>query len=265
VKTSDRAILIGLLVAGAFAAFWFLALAPKRDEVSKLDEQVTQLEGDLAAQQQRVADSREAQDGYQENFSSLVVLGKAAPPDGDMPSLMRQLIDISEEAKVDFGRVQLGTAAEEPTPATAESTTDQAGEGEAPEGASTATPAASTTPAPATEASAAALPLGASVGSAGLGRLVYDLYFEGDFFQIADLFEGIDQMIDSKNATVDVSGRLVTVNGFEMTKSAEGPLTVELSISAYSLPESQGLTAGATSTMPPANVPAATAVSESTP
>jgi hypothetical protein len=95
------------------------------------------------------------------------------------------------------------------------------------------------------------------VGSAGLSVLPYDLEFSGDFFQIADLFEGIDGLISSQNAKVDVGGRLVTVNSFKMTKEdAVSPLRVEMSLSTYVLPESQGLTAGATSTMPPASVPA---------
>ncbi len=65
--------------------------------------------------------------------------------------------------------------------------------------------------------------------------------FTGDFFQIADLFKGIDQLIGSKDADVDVSGRLITVNGFKMTKEdAASPLLVELSISSYVLPRFSG-------------------------
>ena len=65
---------------------------------------------------------------------------------------------------------------------------------------------------------------------------------------------------------MDVGGRLITINGFKMTKEeADGPLKVELSISSYVLPASQGLTAGGTSTMPPASVPAAAPVAEPTP
>ena len=90
--------------------------------------------------------------------------------------------------------------------------------------------------------------------------------FQGDFFQVADLFRGIDDLVESKNATVDVGGRLITINSFKMTKEeVDAPLAVELSISSYVLPSSQGLTAGATSTMPPSSVPAAIPVSESTP
>jgi hypothetical protein len=90
--------------------------------------------------------------------------------------------------------------------------------------------------------------------------------FRGNFFEIANLFAGIDKMVGSKDVDVSVGGRLVTVNGFKMTKEdPASPLLVELSISSYVLPESQGLTAGGTSTMPPESVPAATPVAETTP
>ncbi|MDX6588142.1 MAG: hypothetical protein QOI31_2615 [Solirubrobacterales bacterium] len=265
-KSSDRAILIGLIVVGLFGAFWFLALSPKKDEASELGDQIAQLQSDVSAQEQIVASGHEAQAGYEKNFSSLVVLGKAAPAGGDTPSLITQLVDISDEANASFGLLQLGTAPAEPEPVAAETTTGQTeAEGEAPptEEESTAVVAA---PAPATEASASSLPIGAAVGSAGLGRLVYDMSFQGDFFQIADLFRGIDSLVTSKAASVDVTGRLITINGFTMTKEmTEGPLKVELSMSSYVLPSSQGLTAGGTSTMPPSSVPAATTAPEPAP
>lgn len=262
-KASDRGILVGLLVVGAFAAFWFLMLSPKRQEATELDNQIAQLESDVAAQEQIVAAGRQAQADYRRNFSSLVTLGKAAPADGDTPSMLEQLVSISDRSDTSFGLLKLGTAPEEPETAAAQTTVDGAEEPAEPvETAPTeTTPAA--TPVPPTEASASSLPIGATIGSAGLGRLAYDLSFQGDFFAIADLFDGIDDMVGSKATRVDVGGRLITINRFEMTKEDAGkPLKVELSISSYVLPESQGLTAGGTATVPPAAVPAATAVAE---
>ena len=109
-KASDRTILIGLIVVGLFAAFWFLALAPKREEASELGDKITQLESDVSAQEQAAEAARQAQDDYESNFSSLVVLGKAAPADGDTPSLLRQLVDVSEKSKTTFGSLALGAA-----------------------------------------------------------------------------------------------------------------------------------------------------------
>ena len=266
-KSSDRTILVSLVLVGALAAFWFLALSPKREEAAKLEDKIAQLEADVSAQEQLAAQGRQAQSAYKRNFSSLVALGRAAPTDGDTPGLLSQLVSISDSAKTRFELLELGTApAVEPATAAAETTTDQAAEAPPAEGEATAAPTATATAVPATEASAATIPIGAAVGSAGLGVLPYDMKFTGDFFEVANLFKGIDEMIGSKNAGVEVGGRLITVNGFKMTKpDTTSPLEVELSISSYVLPESQGLTAGGTATTPPPSVPEPTPVAETTP
>lgn len=273
-KATDRTVLVIIGVLGLLAALWFLIIAPKRKEVSELGSKIAQLESDVSAQEALVSEGQAAQADYERNFSSLVLLGKAAPADGDMPGLLEQLVSVSNKADTGFELLQQGEATEAPMPAAAETTADESAEtpsGEEPQPAETAPETATVTAVPATEASAANLPIGATVGSAGLGVLPYDVKFTGDFFEVADLFEGIDQMIKSEAANVDVGGRLVTVNGFKMTKpegtdiDPSSPLVVELSISTYVLPESQGLTAGGTSTAPPATVPEATPVAETTP
>jgi Tfp pilus assembly protein PilO len=268
-KASDRTVLMALVLVGLLAATWFLLIAPKRQEASKLGDEIAQLEGDLSGQEALVAEGRAAQTEYQRNFSSLVVLGKAAPADGDTPAMLEQLVAISERANADFELLQQGSPPEVQQPVAAETTTDANAETPPAEGETPPAEGETTTPVstvPATEASAATMPLGATVGSAGLSVLPYDVRFTGDFFEIADLFKGVDQMVDSEAAKVDVSGRLVTVNGFTMTKEdTTSPLEVQLSISTYVLPESQGLTAGGTSAAPPTTVPAATPVTETTP
>jgi len=272
-KISDRSVLIVLVLVGALAAVWFLMLAPKRQDASKLDDEIAELESDVSAQEALVEEGRAAQADYERNFSALVVLGKAAPADGDTPAMLEQLVAISENANTDFQLLQQGQPAEVQQPAAAETTTDAnaetpPSEGETPPAEGT-TATEATTPVsavPATEGSVATVPIGATVGSAGLNVLPYDVKFTGDFFEIADLFKGIDGMVGSEAANVDVSGRLVTVNGFAMTKPEDGSfLEVELSITTYVLPESQGLTAGGTSTAPPASVPASTPVAGTTP
>ena len=41
-KAADRGILLGLLILGALAAFWFLLLSPKRAEASKLEAEIAE-------------------------------------------------------------------------------------------------------------------------------------------------------------------------------------------------------------------------------
>lgn len=271
-KSSDRSILIGILVVGAFATFWFLALSPKREEATKLDATITGLESEIAVQEELVAAGRKAQGDYQRNFSSLIVLGKAAPGDGDTPALLTQLVEISNKAKTTLDLIELGGEVEAPQAPAALTTADgaegEAGEAPAPAPAEEGTPAATPAPVavPATEASASSLPLGATVGSAGLAVLPYKMRFTGDFFQTADLLQGIDELVGSQDLRVDVGGRLLTVSDFKMNKpNPTDPLEVELTIASYVLPESQGVTAGGTSTTPPASVPETATVTETAP
>ena len=85
----------------------------------------------------------------------------------------------------------------------------------------TTTPDHATTTAamPATEATAAVLPLGATVGAAGLPLIPYDFKFLGDFFDFADFFGDLDAQVkvtdDGSGPTVH--GRLLTIDGFALT------------------------------------------------
>ena len=266
-KSSDRAILLGLLILGLLAAFWFMLLAPKRERASELEQQVSTLQSEVTQQEQLAAAAEEAQSDYDSNYERLIVLGKAAPADGDTPSLLTQLSAVASDAGADFDSLTATQSESAPAPAAAETTTDQNAEAAAPTGTEPAPTAAteSTTAAPATEASASLLPLGASVGPAGLGVLPYTLLFNGDFFSMADVLAALDEQVSGKRE-LQVNGRLLTIDGFTMAPDEEtGDLAVELSITSYVLPASQGLTAGATPATPPASVPAADSVPTSTP
>lgn len=267
-KSSDRAILLGLLILGLLAAFWFMLLAPNRERASELEQQVSTLESEVTQQEQLAAAAAQAQSDYDSNYERLIVLGKAAPADGDTPSLLTQLSTIASDAGAVFDSLTATESESDPAPAAAETTTDQNTEATATaeaEPAATAPTASTATAAPATEASASLLPLGATVGPAGLGVLPYTLQFNGDFFSMADVLAALDEQVSGKRE-LQVNGRLLTVDGFTMAPEEEtGDLAVELSITSYVLPASQGLTAGATPTAPPATVPAADSVPTSTP
>jgi hypothetical protein len=128
-------------------------------------------------------------------------------------------------------------------------------------GPSSSVPASATLPP--TEAEAALLPLGATVGSAGLAVMPYNLIFTGSFFQVADFIQGIDSMVLPGQSEVSVDGRLVTLDGFSLTEDPGAgfpSLTANFSVTTYLVPPDQGVTAGASSTSPA--TPAATAAPE---
>ena len=100
-----------------------------------------------------------------------MVLGKAAPDDDDTASLLVQLDRISRQARVDFRGLTLKEGEGEtapPAPAgTPQTPADTAAQDEQRVAAVEAETGTATTAAP-TEAQAALLPIGASVGPAGL-------------------------------------------------------------------------------------------------
>jgi Tfp pilus assembly protein PilO len=227
-------------VLGLVAAFWFLVLAPKRQEASDLSDQVATMQSQVAQDEATAASASAAKTDFKSNYHQLVTLGKAVPVDADTPSLLTQLQTLSSRSDVEFQSITLG------------------GSGG---GVEAAAPTTSATP---TEATVSLLPLGASVGAAGLPIMPYTLAFKGDFFDIADFFGEIDDMVDAKGDTVSVNGRLLTINSFSMSPAEAGSdsvLTVSVDATSYLSPADQGVTGGATSTGPlatPAVAPTAT-------
>src|SRR4051812_7534884 len=190
-KTSDRQILAGIGLIGLVAVFWFLVMAPKREEASKLNDQVTELRATVEQTEQDAAAGEQAQKDFPTSYRRLVALGKAVPADADTPSLLRQVQALSERSNVDFRSITLestggGTTAAAPAPTTTPAPTDTTTTDSSTTDTETTDAAAATTTAPASEASAALLPIGATVGAAGLPVMPYTLQFTGGFFDIAD-------------------------------------------------------------------------------
>jgi len=283
-KRADMSILLALVGVTLIAVFWFLVLAPKREEAGTLKDQVAELEDKVASAEDDAAYAESARADYDKNYHHLVVLGQAVPEDADSSSLLVELQKLADRAKVSFDGLVLSETAEiaaapEPTAAPPAGSPPAAGEapsGEsgsqpppAPGGAegSTAAPATATSPPP-TEATAATLPLGAAVGPAGLPTMPYDLSFSGDYFQVADFFGSVDSLIHTADGDVKVDGRLLTVDGFTLAtpeQSAATPgafdptpaLNVTLTTTTYLTPAEQGLVAGADTAAPAPTVPAA--------
>jgi Tfp pilus assembly protein PilO len=239
-----KSALIGAMlgVAALAVAFWMLALSPVREEAKKLGVQVEKLEGSLSQHRAEVAAGEEARKGFPVAYRKLVVLGKAVPAEAETASLLVQVNRIADRSKVRFETLKLEAGSE--GEAAAEAPAGESGESVSP-----------------TEAAAALLPLGASIGSAGLATMPYTLTFKGDFFQIADFFNGLDDLVKTNNEGALANGRLITINGFSLTEDSEGEfpaLEATFSITTYLTPPEQGLTAGASPEGPEAvtSVPA---------
>ena len=269
-KSSDRAILVGIGLLALLAGFWFMVLSPKRSDVSELNSKIGELEQSVSAQEQEAAFAESSKKKYASNYHRLVVLGKAVPSGGDTASLFVQVDQIARGSGVSFDSITLDESPPaEATTAAAQTTADQATPPSSTGGSTEATtpPSSSgesttasaetttTTAATATEAGAATLPIGATVGPAGLPVMPYRVELTGNFFELADFLAGLDELVGSRHGRQIVDGRLTTIDGFSLAgdKTKGFPtLNATVAITTYVTPADQGVTAGATPTEPPA-------------
>lgn len=234
-NSTNRVIAAMVVLVALAAAFWMMLLSPKRDEAKKLDAEVERLEASLSQHRSEVVEAEAARDEFPAEYQRLVVLGKAVPADDDVPSLLVQLNRIADRAGGKFRNIQLSAA----------------GGGEA----TTAAPPSSEggSPASPTEVAASLLPLGASIGPAGLAVMPYEVTFDGNFFGVADFIKGLDSLVKTADGGVTVDGRLVTIDGFSLEASPDRGfphLQANFSLTTYLTPPDQGATGGATPTEP---------------
>jgi Tfp pilus assembly protein PilO len=283
-KGSDKAIVLGVVMAVILAVFYFKVLSPKRQKASSLNKDITTLQTQVDQQKQAAAFGEDARRHFPAYYGRLVVMGKAVPSNADSPSLLVQLSAIARRTHVGFGSIELSagsgaatTASSTATPppsassGTSTGTTSTGTTSTSTSTTPTSTPSsttasATTSPTAATEATAANLPLGAVVGTAGLPTMPYNLTFSGSYFNIADFLSGVDDLVHLRGtSTVAADGRLLTIDGFTLSvpdsstaanpKAANPKLDVTLAVTSYVTPSDQGLTAGASPTGPSLNQP----------
>ncbi|HXQ88550.1 MAG TPA: hypothetical protein VN733_02825 [Solirubrobacterales bacterium] len=223
-KRTNLLVVAMLVIVAVAAAFWMLLLSPKREEAEKLGGQIESVEASLAQHRSEAAAAAAAKRSFPQDYARLVVIGKAVPGGDETASLLVQLNHLATRAGASFEALSLEGGSEEAPVVTAE----------------TASP---------TEAEASLLPLGASVGPAGLAAMPYSLSFVGDFFQIASFVEGLDNLVKTTNQDLAVNGRLITVGSFALTpvegEDSGSRLEASFSVTAYVTPPDQGLTEGA--------------------
>lgn len=265
----DRIVIVVVLSVAVIGAFWMLALKPKRDQAAKLGKDLSAAHQRLDQAQRDVRDGEFARAGYAANYSAVARLGKAVPSDDDVPSLVYQLDSTAQSTGVDFRSVKLTSGSGSAPPAAPASTpAPSGGAAKGQPGQSTppaqsgpttttasataptspTTPTTPTTPASPTQAATASLPPGAVVGPAGLSTMPFSFKFTGSFFRLDDFLSRLERYITARRDTIDVSGRLLLVNGIALTAGDGGFPRMQASISAtaYLVPPDQGTFNGAT-------------------
>jgi Tfp pilus assembly protein PilO len=227
-SSSNKLIIAMLAIVVVGVAFWMMLLSPKREEAAKLSDEVSQAQESLALHQGEMQQALAAQKNFPAEYQQLVVLGKAVPSDDETASLLVELNHLASRSGVKFQTLLLSSGG---------------GESEA------AAVAPSEENASPTEVAASLLPLGATVGPAGLAVMPYQLEFKGTFSQMANFIEGLDALVKTRNAAVDVTGRLITISGFKLTpdqNTGYPRLEASFGVTTYVLPPEEGPTAGAT-------------------
>jgi Tfp pilus assembly protein PilO len=248
-RRNELTIALALAVIGLIAAFWLVGLSPKREQAASLKQDIDELQSQLEQAEQEATVGRQERKTFPGDYRKLVVLGKAVPENGDQAGLLVQLQRLADRADVRFQNLDLSTSASSATTSTETSTAST----ETTDADSSAEASTTETVATATEASAAILPIGASVGPAGLPVMPYQLKFTGGFFEIADFLESLDALVHARHGTIDVHGRLLTVDGFALKPNDTAgdsvevipTLTADLSVTTYLTPGDEGATGGA--------------------
>lgn len=270
----DRIVVLVLLGASVIAGFWFVVLKPKRAEATKLDAQVAVAQQRLQKAQAGLGQAQKAKRDYDSDYAMVARLGKAVPQDDNMPSLLYELQSAAHGARIDFRSLQLSGAAPgaaPPAPAAASSASSSAGSSSSggssssSNSSSSSSSSSSSTAAPATQVAAASLPPGASVGTAGFPTMPFEFTFQGSYVDMEHLLDAVQQFVSVDGKTVQVHGRLLSVDGISLVPQTSSQVKASISATAYLLPADEGTTAGAAPTAQPSGAQPASGAAPKTP
>jgi Tfp pilus assembly protein PilO len=234
VTARDRIVLIVVGLAAVMAAFWFLAISPKRKDASDLSAQISQAQTRLDTAQASASQAQAAKARYRTDYATVARLGKAVPVDDEMPSLVYQLEQTAKANHVQFNSIKL------------------TGSGAPVDAGTTSASASSSTPG---STVSAALPPGATVGAAGFPTMPFSFDFTGSYFNMQRFVKALDGFTSVNGKSINVKGRLLTVDGIALDAGPKGFPQVDASVvvTSYLLPADEGLTNGATATAPAAS------------
>jgi Tfp pilus assembly protein PilO len=223
--TRTNKILISVVALGlAVGAYYFLILAPKREEIAKLDTKVTSKQVEIAQAQQTLVTYEGARKSYKRNYALLARLGKAVPGDDDVRSLLIQLEAAADRSGIEFAKIELGSGV---------SGTAAAG----------AKPAA-----PTTGTELASAPGAVPVAGGALSAMPFNFSFTGGYFDLSNFFAKLEHFVTINNKRIGVTGRLLRLESVSITPASSG------------FPEMQAAIGAATYLVPPVEaVPGAAA------
>ena len=222
-----RILIAAIVAVGAVGGYWKLVLAPKRAQVTELDQQIATQQAQLAQTQSLISTYQGAKDEYKTNYATVARLGKAVPATDDTRSLVVQLDAAAKRSNVDFDSINVNGSGG----------TD------------------------------GALVAPGAVNAGTFSAMPFSFTFTGDFSTLGDFFSRLERFVSLKGDQIKVNGRLLRVESINLTPGTDGwpGLTAQVGASSYIVPEAAEPTAtgqsAAVSTTPPSTEPTTTASS----
>jgi Tfp pilus assembly protein PilO len=219
VSTRDRTVIAVLALVALIAGSWLLVIQPKRSELSSLKHQVSTEQSQLASAQAQVSQGQAARAQFGSNYTAMVKLGEAVPTDDNVGSLIYQIQAAATATGVDFRALTLNSQGG-----------SSSGQNQ--------------------------LPPGVTVGTAGFPIEPFSFTFRGSFFHLSDFFARLQRFVTASQQALQVRGRLLTIDSINLGPGGGGFPNIDATVSAtaYLLPSSQGLVAGATPLGPSSGV-----------
>ena len=228
-RTNKMLLSVAAIGAAAFA-FWFLVLAPKREEVTKLDTDIAAKTAEIEQARVTLADYEQAKRSYKRNYSTLARLGKAVPPDDDVRSLLVQLEATADRSGVDFEKIEVGSGLGGDTSSQPSGEEKSAG-GEL-------------APAP------GAVPVAGGV----LSAMPFSFTFTGSYFDLSTFLARLERFVTVQNDRLDATGRLLRLESVSLAPGSAGfpRMQAEVSAATYLVPPVEGVSGAPAPATPPA-------------
>jgi Tfp pilus assembly protein PilO len=224
VSRTYRILLVAVVAVLAVGGYWKLALAPKRVQAADLDRQVATQQAQLAQTESLIKTYQGAQGAYQDNYATVVRLGKAVPSDDDTRSLVVQLDAAAKRSGVSFDNIDLSSEASTSGAATASS-------------------------------------VPGAVNAGSYQAMPFAFSFTGTFGTLANFLSRFDRFVTLKGDKILVNGRLMRLDSINLQPGPDGwpGLTAQIDASSFIVPETAtpAATPSPSTTTPPAPTTAA--------
>jgi hypothetical protein len=268
----DRKIVMVLLPLILLLGYWFMVLAPKRAESTKVAENLTKARGERDTAQAQVGQLNAAKASFANDYQTVIRMGKAIPESVDMPSLLVQLDRAARGTGVDIRELKVTPASKSGGASGASTSTPPSGGsgpgaggsgaqspmGQAAQGAgNTVNDANAKSGSAAGAGSSASDPAAAGAAptqAPGLSSVGLTFKVGGEFFGMADFFHRMKRFVRVANDQVVVRGRLISIDtwSFQMTETG---FTADISATVFLSPKAAGGVDAGASPSGPASSP----------